>query len=325
MTISLSRRSLVAGGAALALGPGLLAAARADNGVSDGAIRIGQSAVFSGPAKDFGIDYRAGIKLHFDRVNKGGGINGRRLELVSYDDVYEPAKTALNTAKLIDEDKVFALTGYVATGNLAAAMPLAEKAGVPMFAPLVGTTSFRTKTNRLLFHVRAGYDLELRKIISHLSTIGIQSIAVVHQDSAFGKSNLATCEELAADYKVKVVKTFPLAIAAEDAKPVVAGLAEAKPGAVVMSWPGARSRSSCATTARARAARRCTRCRSASPTRPARRSGSRESSRAWSRPASCRRRRPCACPSWPTTSATAPSSARRSTATPRSRATSSRA
>ncbi|MCT8177288.1 ABC transporter substrate-binding protein [Variovorax sp. CY25R-8] len=238
MTISLSRRSLVAGGAALALGPGLLAAARADNGVSDGAIRIGQSAVFSGPAKDFGIDYRAGIKLHFDRVNKGGGINGRRLELVSYDDVYEPAKTALNTAKLIDEDKVFALTGYVATGNLAAAMPLAEKAGVPMFAPLVGTTSFRTKTNRLLFHVRAGYDLELRKIISHLSTIGIQSIAVVHQDSAFGKSNLATCEELAADYKVKVVKTFPLAIAAEDAKPVVAGLAEAKPGAVVMIMAG---------------------------------------------------------------------------------------
>lgn len=229
---------MVASAAALALGPGLLRTARADNGVTDTIIRIGQSAVFSGPAKDFGIDYRAGIKLYFDRVNKSGGVNGRKIELVTYDDAYDPAKTAVNTARLIDEDKVFALTGYVATGNLAAAMPLAEKAGVPMFAPLVGTTSFRTKVNRYLFHVRAGYDLELRKIISHLSTIGIQSIAVVYQDSAFGKSNLATCEELAADYKVKVLKTFPLAIAAEDAKQVATGLADAKPGAVVMIMAG---------------------------------------------------------------------------------------
>jgi ABC-type branched-subunit amino acid transport system substrate-binding protein len=212
--------------------------ARADNGVTDSLIRIGQSAVFSGPAKDFGIDYRAGIKLYFDRVNKSGGINGRKIELVSYDDAYDPAKTAVNTAKLIDEDKVFALAGFVATGNLAAAMPLAEKAGVPMFAPLVGTTSFRTKVNRLLFHVRAGYDLELRKIISHLSTISLSSIAVVYQDSAFGKSNLATCEQLAADYKVQVVKTLPLAIAAEDAKQVVASLTEAKPGAVLMIMAG---------------------------------------------------------------------------------------
>ena len=238
MKLSISRRTLVAGGAALALGPGLLRPARADNGVTDTTIRIGQSAVFSGPAKDFGVDYRAGIQLYFDRVNKSGGIHGRKIELVTYDDAYEPAKTAINTAKLIDEDKVFALTGYVATGNLAAAMPLAEKAGVPMFAPLVGTTSFRTKTNRYLFHVRAGYDLELRKIISHLSTLGIQSIAVVYQDSAFGKSNLATCEQLAAEYKVKVVQTLPMAIAAEDAKRVIGGLAEGRPGAVVMIMAG---------------------------------------------------------------------------------------
>ncbi|WP_414930035.1 ABC transporter substrate-binding protein [Variovorax sp. Root434] len=238
MKLSISRRAMVAGGAALALGPGLLRSARAENGVSDTTIRIGQSAVLSGPAKDFGIDYRAGIKLYFDRVNKSGGINGRKIELVTYDDAYDPAKTAANTAKLIDEDKVFALTGYVATGNLAAAMPLAEKAGVPMFAPLVGTSSFRAKVNRYLFHVRAGYDLELRKIISHLSTIGISSIAVVYQDSPFGKSNLATCQELAADYKVQVVKTLPLAITAEDAKQVATSLAEAKPGAVVMIMAG---------------------------------------------------------------------------------------
>ncbi|HZF86090.1 MAG TPA: ABC transporter substrate-binding protein, partial [Burkholderiaceae bacterium] len=238
MTSISRRRTLAAGAAALAFGPALLRGARAENGVADGVIRLGQSAVFSGPAQDFGIDYRAGIQLYFDRLNKAGGVHGRRVELVSYDDVYEPAKTAANTTRLIEQDKVFALTGYVATGNLVAAMPLCEKAGVPMFAPLVGTSSFRTSVNRLLFHVRAGYDLELRKIISHLSTIGIQSIAVVFQDSAFGKSNLATCEQLAADFKVNVVQKLPMAIAATDAKDVVAGLKSASPGAVVMIMAG---------------------------------------------------------------------------------------
>ena len=236
----LFRRAAAArcGAALLSLAVVSMPSRAAENGVTDTTIRVGQSAVFSGVAQDFGNDYRAGIKLYFERVNKGGGVNGRKIELLSYDDAYEPQRTAANTVKLIDEDKVFALMGFVATGNLVAAMPLADKAGVPMFAPLVGTTSFRTKLNRNLFHVRAGYDLELRKIISHLSTIGIHNIAVVYQDSAFGKSNLATCEELAADYKVQVVKTLPLAITAEDAKQVATSLAEAKPGAVVMIMAG---------------------------------------------------------------------------------------
>ncbi|MNR63623.1 hypothetical protein D3C85_1859960 [compost metagenome] len=69
-------------------------------------------------------------------------------------------------------------------------MPIAEKAGVPMFAPLVGTTSFRTKHNRYLFHVRASYETELRKIVGHLATLGIHNIAVVYQNSAFGNFSL---------------------------------------------------------------------------------------------------------------------------------------
>ena len=108
MKLSISRRAMVAGGAALALGPGLLRSARAENGVTDTTIRIGQSAVFSGPAKDFGVDYRAGIKLYFDRVNKSGGINGRKIELVTYDDAYDPAKTLSSSISFAVLTAVFA-------------------------------------------------------------------------------------------------------------------------------------------------------------------------------------------------------------------------
>ena len=212
---SIGRRAALAAlaGAALAgAGP-----AAAETGVTDSRIKVGQSAVCTGPAKDFGEDNKAGIALVFDKVNKGGGVQGRRLELVSHDDAYEPKRTAENTARLIDDDKVFALIGYVATGNLIAAMPLAEKAGVPMFAPLVGTTSFRTTHNRYLFHVRASYEAELRKIVGHLATLGITNVAVIYQNSAFGKSNLDTCLQIAQGLKVKMVDSVSMEIAATDA------------------------------------------------------------------------------------------------------------
>ena len=233
-----ARRLMVSAGLVGALGLGFMRLGQAETGVNDLRIRIGQSAVFSGVAQDFGIDYRAGIQLAFDSTNKAGGVFGRRLELVSYDDAYEPKRTADNTVKLIDDDKVFALMGYVATGNLAAAMPIAEKSGVPMFAPLVGTTSFRTKFNPLLFHVRASYALELRKIVGHLATLGIKDIAVVYQNSAFGKANLETCLEIAQSLSIAVKQSVPMDITATEAQAQTTALQAAAPGAVVMIMAG---------------------------------------------------------------------------------------
>src|SRR5439155_198930 len=80
--------------------------------------------------------------------------------------------------------------------NLIAAMPVAEEAKVPMFAPLVGTTSVRLKHNRYLFHVRASYKTELARITQQLAVVGNDKVAVVYQDSVFGKSNLDTLLEL---------------------------------------------------------------------------------------------------------------------------------
>ena len=92
-----ARRLMVSAGLVGALGLGFMRLGQAETGVNDLRIRIGQSAVFSGVAQDFGIDYRAGIQLAFDSTNKAGGVFGRRLELVSYDDAYEPKRTADNT------------------------------------------------------------------------------------------------------------------------------------------------------------------------------------------------------------------------------------
>ena len=219
----------------------VVATARAETGVTDRAVLIGESAVFSGPVAETGNNYRRGIELYFEQANKGGGVYGRKLQLVALDDAYDPKRTVENTRKLIDEHKVFALIGYVATANLIASLPIAEEAKVPLFAPLVGTTSFRTKHSRYLFHVRASYRNELARIVQQLVTVGSENIAVVHQDSTFGKSNTQTLLELAQDNKLKVVKALPMAINAADAKDIVAQLKQSSPQAVVMIMAGAMS------------------------------------------------------------------------------------
>src|SRR5436309_1741457 len=98
--------------------------ASAENGVSNDAILLGQSVALSGPAAALGTEMRLGAKVYFDSVNAQGGVHGRKIELRTLDDGNEPARTAPNTKKLIEEDKVFALFGYVGTPTSSAALPL---------------------------------------------------------------------------------------------------------------------------------------------------------------------------------------------------------
>lgn len=215
--------------------------ARAETGVTDTAIAVGQSAVFSGPVAATGNNYRRGIELYFEQVNKAGGVNGRKLQLTALDDAYDPKRTVENTRLLIEENKVFALIGYVATANLIAAMPVAEEARVPLFAPLVGTTSIRLKHNHYLFHVRASYQAELARITQQLAVVGTNKVAVVYQDSVFGKSNLETLLELAKVQKLEVVKTLPMAITAASATDIAGQLKQAAPNAIIMIMAGTMS------------------------------------------------------------------------------------
>lgn len=78
------------------------AAARAETGVTDTTIMIGQSAVFSGSVADTGNHYRSGIELYFNQVNRSGGVNGRKLRLAALDDAYDPQRTVQNTHALIE-------------------------------------------------------------------------------------------------------------------------------------------------------------------------------------------------------------------------------
>ena len=121
---------------------------------SDSTLVLGQSAALTGPAAQLGIQFRDGAVLYFNQVNAKGGVNGRKIELKTLDDGYEPEKTAANTKKLIADD-VFALFGYIGTPTSVAALPLATEAKTPFFAPFTGAQVLREPFNRYAIHVRA--------------------------------------------------------------------------------------------------------------------------------------------------------------------------
>jgi branched-chain amino acid transport system substrate-binding protein len=152
-------------------------------------IVLGQSAAFTGPAAQLGIQFHAGAKLFFDRLNTQGGVAGRSVEIVKLDDGYEPDRCAANTQKLIDDD-VFALFGYIGTPTSIVALPLATKAKVPFIAPFTGAMALRAPLNRYAFHVRASYNDETALIVRQLHNVGITKVAVFYQNDAYGKAGL---------------------------------------------------------------------------------------------------------------------------------------
>ena len=158
-------------------------------GVSDERILFGQSAAFSGPAQELGISMRLGIQAAFHEVNRAGGIDGRRLELTSLDDAYEPEAAVANTHALIREQEVFALIGAVGTPTSRAAVPVAADASVPYIAPFTGAEFLRDAEWSNVINLRASYNQETEEMVARLTgDMGIKRIAVLYQDDSFGRA-----------------------------------------------------------------------------------------------------------------------------------------
>ncbi len=150
---------------------------------------LGQSAAFSGPAAQLGIQFHQGAKVWFDQINAQGGVAGRSVEIKTLDDGYEPDRCAENTRKLIDED-VFALFGYIGTPTSLAALPLVKKAQIPFIAPFTGAMALREPMVKNVFHLRASYNDETALIVKQLTNLGLKKIAVFYQNDSYGKAGL---------------------------------------------------------------------------------------------------------------------------------------
>lgn len=223
----IGRRKFSVGLGAAALGGFNLAQAQ-----SEGRIVLGQSAAFTGPAAQLGVQFNLGAKLFFDQLNAQGGVGKRMVEIRTMDDGYEPDRCAENTRKLIADD-VFALFGYIGTPTSLAAMPIFTKDRVPFFGAFTGAEALRQPFNRLIFHVRASYYEETALIVRQLTNLGIKKIAVFYQNDAYGKAGLDGVVRALTEQKLTPAATATVERNSVDVKAAVDKLVAAKPDAVV--------------------------------------------------------------------------------------------
>jgi ABC-type branched-subunit amino acid transport system substrate-binding protein len=212
--------------------------ARAETGVTAKTILIGQSVSLTGPLASIGTDFSEGFKTYIDEVNRGGGVFGRQLKVVLMDDGYASQRSLSNTEKMIAEDGVFALAGNLGTGNVMAVLPLLADKRVPLFAAFTGADSLRSTPNRYLFTVMASYSNEIEKMVQHLTTIGITSIAVAYQNNPFGKEGLSGVQAAMKGRQLVPVAIAPIETDARGAASAAQVIARVRPQAVIVATAG---------------------------------------------------------------------------------------
>ncbi|OGS16451.1 MAG: hypothetical protein A2251_06460 [Elusimicrobia bacterium RIFOXYA2_FULL_47_53] len=161
----------------------------ASPGISEKEILIGTSQVLDGPASFLGIQTNHGMNALISSVNDKGGINGRKIRVIAYNDKYEPVPCAMNTKKLIETDKVFALTSYIGTPTSVKSQPIWTAAKVPVVGFFTGASALRNPFNRYNIHIRGSYEQEAAAIVDvFVNKLNFRKIAVFYQNDSFGEA-----------------------------------------------------------------------------------------------------------------------------------------
>ncbi|MBC8460736.1 MAG: ABC transporter substrate-binding protein [Deltaproteobacteria bacterium] len=177
-------------------------------GVTDSEILIGSSCPLTGHASFLGTNYIHGAQSYINYINDKGGIFGRKIRVIAYDDGYDPPRCLFNTQKLINEDKVFALFCYVGTPTSVEIIPIVEEAKIPLLGLFTGANALRNPFRKYIFNIRASYYQEIAMMIKHLvEDRKLTKFAVFYQYDAYGIDGLTGTELALKKYGLEPVAT----------------------------------------------------------------------------------------------------------------------
>lgn len=157
----------------------------ASAGVTKTSVTFGQTVPFSGPAALYG-ESSAGAHAYFAMVNAQGGVDGRKLKLVSLDDQYEPPVAVQQTRKLIPQE--FAEVGVNGSATSKAVLNELQPLGIPLVGPQSGATFLFQNTPSILFNVWPEYTIEGKLLGSFAQRLGLKKVGVLYQNDDFGQS-----------------------------------------------------------------------------------------------------------------------------------------
>jgi ABC-type branched-subunit amino acid transport system substrate-binding protein len=183
-------------------------------GVTDGQVTIGQTVALSGGMGEHGQALAIGAQAYLQKVNRGGGIHGRKLVLVTLDDGADAKRAEANARRLASENGVVALFSGAEGGPCVAATRVAAEARVPMIGCAGGSPELREPFNAFSFPVRAAHVDEFDQLLGYAAMFGMKRIGFVHSDSDTGRKHLANVRRLAEQHGV----TLALAVTLSSAK-----------------------------------------------------------------------------------------------------------
>lgn len=156
-------------------------------------IRIGMSAAFTGPTRGLGIELLRGSMAYFNHINENGGVFGRQIKVLAYDDGYNPIPTIQNTIRFVEEDDVLLLFNFVGTPTVTRMLPLLKAYNTEremfLFFPFSGAQPQRENPyGEYVFNLRASYSQEIDSLVNYLVSKGRSRLAVFYQIDAYGRS-----------------------------------------------------------------------------------------------------------------------------------------
>ncbi|MGD9942553.1 MAG: ABC transporter substrate-binding protein [Burkholderiaceae bacterium] len=209
-------RRLAAGLASAALS---LAAHAQEVGVTDKEILIGEVLMLSGPAAFIGKSAFVGSKLAAAEINAAGGVLGRQLKVLYEDDGYVPARSVSAVRKLIDVDKVFAITGTTGGSGVTAIMPVIEQAGIPTIVHVAPNAAVLNPRKPTVFMIGPDYDVAayegLRYLVEKQNRKGAR-FAVLYQNDDYGKGVLRGFQKAVRELGLNAVAEVPYQRGAKD-------------------------------------------------------------------------------------------------------------
>ncbi|PYM95747.1 MAG: hypothetical protein DME04_03910 [Candidatus Rokuibacteriota bacterium] len=198
-------------------------------GVTDKEILIGSSNSFSGPLAFTGEQItKFGVDLYFKVINDAGGIHGRTIRTIYYDDGYRPQDAVANTKKLVEQDRIFAVIIPQGSPPVVATLDYLEENKVPLLFPYQSSPVTRSK--RYVFQGMTLSDRSSKMMIDYLAgPRKLKKFAALYQDDEYGKSFLTAFEKDLGRFGLKLVAAESVKRGVTDVSAQIAKLQAAKP------------------------------------------------------------------------------------------------
>lgn len=198
-------------------------------------IKVGVIGAYSGGSADMGITMRNGVEMAIEKFNAAGGVDGRKIEIINYDDEANPTKATSGAQKLISSEKVVAILGNPSTATSIATANAARASEVPQIVPIAQSPEVLEPASPWIFRVSATNPMDIEKMIQYVKQQGWSKVGLIYDTSAYGMSGKQILDEVVPANGLEIVASEGYTVGAPDLTTQALNLQKANPD-VILIW-----------------------------------------------------------------------------------------